>query len=134
MPAERPPADRSLERCYRTVHKDGWEILVGRTARDNDRLTFKIADRRDLWLHVAGWSGSHVVIRRPDPSREPPREVVELAAQLAAWHSKARGAGGKVEVHLCAAGEVRKRRGAPAGEVRLSRWTPIRVYVRDPGV
>ena len=74
----------------------------------------------------------HDVIRVPDGAGEPPREVVEHAARLAAWHSKARGARGKVEVHLCLAGDVRKRRGAPAGQVQLTRFSAIKVYPTEP--
>jgi predicted ribosome quality control (RQC) complex YloA/Tae2 family protein len=82
-------------------------------------------------MHVAGGiAGSHVVVRNPDKLDALPRAVLERAAELAAWHSKARGAGGKVEVHVCRAGEVSKRRGAPAGEVMLARWSRLRVYPR----
>ena len=116
---------------YRKFERDGWEIFVGKGARDNDVLTFEIADRDDLWLHVSGWSGSHVIVRVPDRAGEPPREVVEYAARLAAWHSKGRGAKGKVEVHVCRVGDVRKRRGSPAGQVELSRFTAVRIYAKE---
>lgn len=117
---------------YRTFERGGYEILVGKGARDNDRLTFEVAERQDLWLHVSGWSGSHVVIRVPDGFPEPPREVVEFAARLAAWHSKARGAKGKVEVHLCLAGDVRKPPRFAPGKVELARWTAVKVYAKEP--
>ena len=119
-------------RGYRTYQRDGWEILVGKGAKDNDHLTFAVADRDDLWLHVSGWSGSHVVVRMPDGAGEPPHEIIEHAARLAAWFSKGRGARGKVEVHVCRAGDVRKRPGAPAGQVQLTRWAPVKVYAKDP--
>ena len=45
---------------------DGMIVLVGRTARDNDVLSLKLAAPRDFWFHVAGESGSHVVVRNPD--------------------------------------------------------------------
>ena len=70
------------DRSFRTFRRQGWEILVGKGARDNDVLTFEVAERGDLWLHVAEWSGSHVVIRVPESKGEPPREVVEFAARL----------------------------------------------------
>jgi predicted ribosome quality control (RQC) complex YloA/Tae2 family protein len=126
--ARERPSPGSVARRF---ERDGWEILVGKGAADNDVLTFQVADRDDFWLHVAGWSGSHVIVRARG-ELEPPPAVLEYAATLAAWHSKARGAGGKVEVHLTRAGDVRKRRGAPAGEVTLSQWTPLRVYAREP--
>jgi predicted ribosome quality control (RQC) complex YloA/Tae2 family protein len=58
--------------------------------------------------------------------------VLERAAALAAWHSKARGARGKVEVHVCRVADVSKPRGFAPGEVRLRRWDVLRVYPRSP--
>ena len=120
----------SKGRGWRVVGVEGFEILVGEGARENDELTFRVAEPQDLWLHVSGCPGSHVVIRNPDGLPALPRPVVERAAELAAYHSKARNAGGKVEVHVCRVSDVCKRRGAPAGEVALRRWDAIRVYPR----
>jgi predicted ribosome quality control (RQC) complex YloA/Tae2 family protein len=116
---------------YRTEIVDGFEILVGKGDAGNDDLTFRIAEPGDLWFHVAGYSGSHVILRLPEGSDDPPRKVVEQAARLAAWHSKARGSGGKVEVHYCRASDVRKPRGYRAGKVQLARWNSIKVYARE---
>jgi len=71
-------------------------------------------------------------VRIPDGSEHPPREVVEDAAVLAAWHSKARGAKGKVEVHVGRARDVRKRRGMAPGKVTLTRWDVVKTYARKP--
>jgi predicted ribosome quality control (RQC) complex YloA/Tae2 family protein len=120
----------SRGRPYRTETREGFEILVGRGARENDALTFEVAEPNDLWLHVAGPAGSHVVIRNPDALEELPRSVLLRAAELAAWHSKARGSRGKVEVHLCRVSDVSKPRGFPPGQVLLRRWEPLRVYPR----
>jgi len=122
----------SKGRGYRTFDVAGWEVLVGKGADDNDDLTFRMAEPDDLWLHVAGYSGSHVVVRVGPDRPEPPAGVVERAARLAAWYSKARGSKGKVEVHVCRAGEVRKRRGMEPGKVELARWTAVKVYAREP--
>lgn len=122
----RPPPPPDVQ----TFHADGFEILVGQSARDNDRLTFSVADPQDLWLHVAGTPGSHVLIRNPT-SADVPRPVVKRAAELAAFHSKARAAGGKVPVHVCRACDVRKPRGARPGTVELRRFDEVRVYVPD---
>jgi predicted ribosome quality control (RQC) complex YloA/Tae2 family protein len=116
---------------YRTHLFEGFEILVGRSARDNDHLTFKVARPRDLWLHAHGFPGSHVVIRHPEGGGGIPRTVVERGAELAAWHSKAREARGKVAVHLCPASEVSKARGAPAGQVRLRSYDTVKVYPKE---
>lgn len=122
----------SKGRGYRSYEKHGFEILVGKGDADNDRLTFGVAEPRDLWLHVAGPAGSHVVVRNLEELDELPRAVVEHAAQLAAWHSKARGSRGKVEVHACRVADVKKPRGFAPGQVLLKRFDAIRVYVRDP--
>jgi predicted ribosome quality control (RQC) complex YloA/Tae2 family protein len=109
---------------------DGFEILVGRSARDNDRLSLREARPRDLWLHAHGFAGSHVVVRHAEGTGEVPRDVVQRAAELAAWHSKARGARGKVSVHVCRAADVGKPRGASPGQVRLKRFDTVKVYPR----
>jgi predicted ribosome quality control (RQC) complex YloA/Tae2 family protein len=120
----------SKGRPYKTVLVDGFEVLVGRGDKENDALTFGVAAPRDLWLHVAGGTaGSHVVIRLPEDVVDPPTAVVHRAAELAAWHSKARDAG-KVEVHVCRVADVSKPRGVPAGKVQIANWWRMRVYPR----
>ncbi len=124
----RPPRPPAAD--YHTFEADGYTVLVGQSARDNDRLSFNVADPQDLWLHVAGTPGSHVVVRNPDKG-EVPRAVVKRAAELAAFHSKARAAGGKVSVHVCRACDLRKPRGAKPGTVELRRYDEVKVYVPD---
>jgi predicted ribosome quality control (RQC) complex YloA/Tae2 family protein len=121
----------SKGRPYRTVVVEGFEVLIGRGAADNDHLTFDVAAPADLWLHVGGGTpGSHVVIRNPDKV-EIPDPVVEVAAAAAAWYSKARGSP-KVEVHICRAGDVSKPRGAPPGLVEISRYRKLKVSPQPP--
>ena len=116
----------SKGRPYRSFTHGGFEILVGKAATDNDHLTFQVAEPHDLWLHVAGGTpGSHVVIRNPDKGSVP-EDVTRCAAGLAAWYSKARNAA-KVEVHVCRASDVKKARGAPAGQVQIARFKSVRV-------
>ena len=103
---------------------DGMIVLVGRTARDNDVLSLKLAAPRDFWFHVAGESGSHVVVRNPNKLNALPRETKRFAAALAAGYSKARR-GGKVAVHMARAGDVSKSRGLAPGKVRLRRFTTV---------
>ena len=112
---------------YRTTIVEGHEVLVGRGDAENDELTFTLAEPEDFWLHVAGGvAGSHVVVRNPEKLAALPAPVLERAAQLAVWHSKARGRA-RVEVHVCRVADVVKRRGAPPGEVELRRWERVRV-------
>lgn len=66
----------------------GFEVVVGRNARDNDKVTFQVARSRDLWLHAQGYRGSHVVVR--SGGKDVPFDTVLFAARLAAGHSEAR--------------------------------------------
>jgi predicted ribosome quality control (RQC) complex YloA/Tae2 family protein len=121
----------SKGRAYRSFCVQDYRVLVGRGASENDQLTFKIAAPRDLWLHIGGGTpGSHVVIQNPENTGIP-REVVERAAELAAWFSKARNAG-RVEVHVCRVADISKERGAPAGRVTLKRYDRVRVVPKAP--
>ena len=70
------------------VSSDGYEILVGRGARDNDHLTFRIARPNDLWLHAGDYPGSHVIVRNPTRKEVPQRTMIE-AAQFAGKFSQA---------------------------------------------
>jgi len=123
----------SKGRRYRTVVVEGYEVLIGKGDAENDELTFALAAPGDFWLHVAGGvPGSHIVVRNPEKLDTLPRAVLERAAELAAWHSKARAAR-RVDVHLCRVADVTKPRGAPPGQVELRRWERVRVC-RDAGV
>jgi predicted ribosome quality control (RQC) complex YloA/Tae2 family protein len=99
---------------------------VGKSARDNDVLTFKLASKRDFWLHVASESGSHVIVRNPEGLERLPRGTLRYAAALAARHSKAKNAG-RVNVHVCSCRDVRKQRGAPPGQVTLREFRNVQV-------
>ena len=103
---------------------DGMIVLVGRTARDNDVLSLKLASSRDFWFHVASESGSHVVVRNPEKLSALPRETKRFAAALAAGYSKARR-GGRVAVHMARASDVSKSRGLAPGKVHLRRFTTV---------
>ena len=121
----------SKGRPYRRIIVDGFEILIGRGAQENDSLSFGVAAATDSWLHVAGGTpGSHVVIRNPERIAVP-RAVVERAASHAAWFSKAKNAAW-VEVHYCQVSDLRKPRGAPAGLVQLKRYQSVRVRPLAP--
>jgi predicted ribosome quality control (RQC) complex YloA/Tae2 family protein len=116
---------------FRTLTVEGFEVLVGKGDADNDRLTFGVAEPPDFWFHVASTPGSHVVVRNPERLTELPRTVFQAAAALAAWHSKARGSRGKVEVHACRVADISKPRGFERGKVLLRRWESVKVYAKE---
>ncbi|HEX6190305.1 MAG TPA: NFACT family protein [Pyrinomonadaceae bacterium] len=115
-PARIPGARRYLS-------SDGYEILVGRAARDNDNLTFKIAKPNDLWLHAADYPGSHVIVRNPTRKEIPHRTLIE-AAQLAAYSSQA-SKDPKVDVHYTERKFLSKPKGSAPGLVRMSKFKNI---------
>ena len=116
---------------YRHYTLDGWDIFIGKTDTQNDELSIHFAKPSDIWLHVAGHAGSHVVIRRPKNAELPPKDVLEKAAMMAVWFSKAKHTSYS-EVHYTEARFVRKRRHAPAGEVMIDRHKSIRVSPKSP--
>ena len=110
---------------------DGYEILVGRTDRDNDYLTQRVAKSSDLWFHAADYPGSHVILRNPTRQPVPHRSILE-AARLAAKFSQARELS-KVAVNYCEKKFVTKPRGFPPGQVRLASFRTITVEPGEAG-
>jgi predicted ribosome quality control (RQC) complex YloA/Tae2 family protein len=117
--------EKKIPGVRRYISSDGFEILVGRAAHDNDHLTFKVAKPNDLWLHAADYGGSHVVVRNATRKDVPHRTIIE-AAQLAAHFSQARK-DPKVDVHYTERKFVSKSKGAAAGLVRMTRFKNITV-------
>ena len=121
--------EKKVPGTRRYVSTDGFEILVGRAARDNDNLTFKVARPNDLWLHAADYSGSHVIVRNSTRKEIPHRSVIE-AAQLAAYFSQA-NKDPKVDVHYTPRKFVSKPKGVAPGLVRMSRFKNIIVAPKE---
>ncbi|MFI5401147.1 MAG: NFACT RNA binding domain-containing protein [SAR324 cluster bacterium] len=121
-------APRALER----TSSDGFRILVGRSAADNDALTFKVARGRDWWLHALGFSGSHVVVRNDAGGPLPPATLRE-AAWLAGYYSKARRQG-EVEVAYVQRKHVRRVPKGPPGQVTFAHGRTLWVNVGDAGL
>ena len=104
----------------------GYTAYVGKSAKDNDKLTFKIGKKNDLWLHVQGAQGSHVVVPALKKGIPFPRDVIVFAAQLAARHSKQKHSGiAPVIYTLCK--YVWKKKGGPPGTVHIKNEKSIMV-------
>ncbi len=110
-------------RRYRS--SDGYEVIVGRTARDNDNLTFRVARPNYLWLHAGDYPGSHVIVRNANRRELPQRTVIE-AAQLAAKFSQA-SKDSKVIIHYTLRKYLSKPKGSAPGLVRMSSFKTIAV-------
>ena len=103
-----------LSEPFRFHAEDGTEILVGKNNNQNDRLTFHIAARDDLWLHTKDIPGSHVILRTN--GNEPSEDTLLLAASLAAHFSQASGSS-NVPVDCTPCRYVKKPSGAKPGFV-----------------
>lgn len=97
---------------YLTPHHA--EIWVGRSAQDNDTLTFRVARGNDVWLHVRGRPGAHVVV--PARPQQPDLDTLLCAALLTLKHSGL-PVGEKAEVAWTRAKYVRKIAGGHPGQV-----------------
>jgi predicted ribosome quality control (RQC) complex YloA/Tae2 family protein len=118
-------------RVRRHTTADGFVVLVGRSGPENDTLTFRVASPWDFWMHAAGTSGAHVVVRNPQRLKSLPDRTLTAAAAIAAWYSGSKD-DGKVEVHYTQRKHVHKRRGMPAGQVLVRRFRSIQVAPRLP--
>lgn len=113
----------------RVVSSDGYTIYIGRSARQNEQVTFTIGAPDDLWLHARGIPGAHVIIK--SGGRAVPERTLHEAAGLAAYFSKARGEA-SVEVELSRRSLVRRVPGGPAGLVTYRSERALRVAPRPP--
>ena len=104
----------------------GLRILVGRNNRQNDRLTTKDADKRDIWLHTQKIHGSHVILCTG--GAEPDEQSLMEAASLAAYFSQAQGSA-KVPVDYTPVKFVKKPAGAKPGMVV---YTTYQTMLADP--
>ncbi|NDJ17169.1 Rqc2 family fibronectin-binding protein [Myxacorys almedinensis] len=93
----------------------GFELLIGRNNRQNDRLTFRTANDYDLWFHTQEIPGSHVLLRL-EPGAIADKKDLQFAANAAAYHSRARQSE-QVPVTYTQPKHVYKPKGAKPGTV-----------------
>ena len=93
---------------------DGFRVFVGRNNIQNDKLTFKTAGKNDMWLHTQKIHGSHVIIA--SDNREISDDAIVEAAEIAAYHSKAREAK-LVPVDYTYVKNLKKPPASPPGKV-----------------
>lgn len=108
---------------------DGYTILIGRNNIQNDKLTTKLADKTDIWLHTKNIPGSHVIIRTN--GTVPPDETILYAAGLAAFHSKAKNSS-QVPVDYVNIKFVKKPSGAKPGKVIFTNNRTVYIKPIDP--
>ena len=102
----------------------GIPILVGKNNSQNDRLTLKEADKRDIWLHVQKLHGSHVILKTA--GAEADDQSLTEAAMLAAWFSQAKDSS-QVPVDYTPVKVVKKPVGAKPGFVIYNTYNTMYV-------
>ncbi len=105
----------------------GRTVLVGQNNRQNDYITFKLAARRDTWLHIREVPGSHVILK--DAPYPPPDEDLEEAALLAAYYSRARESSAAAVDYT----QVRHVRRGPGGKPGFVLYDNFRTITVNPG-
>lgn len=78
------------------ISSDGFHMYVGKNNYQNEELTFKFANGKDMWFHAKDMAGSHVIVKL-ETADELPDRTYEEAGRLAAYYSKGRQAP-KVEI------------------------------------
>ncbi|MBP0979397.1 MAG: DUF814 domain-containing protein, partial [Oscillospiraceae bacterium] len=113
---------KPLEMILKFKSKDGFDILVGNNNINNDWLTFKHAQKNDIWLHAQKIPGAHVIIK--SDGRKILESTILEAAKLAAKNSKAKDSSG-VLVDYTLVKNVRKYKGAKPGMVLYDNFRTI---------
>lgn len=128
-PTSKKRRDRALPLGRPIRSADGFEILIGRSARQNERVTFELGAGGDVWLHARGLPGAHVIVKTR--GREVPERTLREAAAYAAYYSQARG-GTSVAVDYTLQRHVRRLKGAPPGLVTYTGEKTIHVRAAPP--
>jgi predicted ribosome quality control (RQC) complex YloA/Tae2 family protein len=109
----------------------GFQVWAGKSGENNDLLTTRYTAKNDLWFHVRGAGGSHVVLKIGTGKGEVSKRGIEEAAAIAAYYSKMKNSK-IVPVTMCEGKFVRKPKGAPAGTVAVEREKTVFVEPRLP--
>lgn len=94
---------------------DGWQIIVGRDANENDDLLRHTVKGADMWLHVRDYHGGYVFIKNR-PGKTVPLEILLAAGNLAVYFSKARK-NGSADLYYTQVKHLRRAKNAPKGTV-----------------
>lgn len=108
-----------------------YKVLIGKNNIQNDKLTFHIASKNDIWFHVKNAPGSHTILRLNNiPINNVSYETLNLVASLAAYHSKLKNSP-KVEVDYTQVKNVKKIPGAKPGMVIYDNYKTLYVEPND---
>lgn len=94
---------------------DGWTILVGRNASENDELLRHNVKGNDMWLHTRDYAGGYVFIKAKN-GKSFPLEILLYAGNLAVYHSKARK-NGQADLYYTQVKYLKRAKNGPKGLV-----------------
>ena len=114
--------DRTLE-LYK-INIDGFTIYIGKNNKQNDYITFKMSDKNDLWFHVQGFHGSHVLLKTNGKEIDDNNPIILKCAKLASLYSKASNEN-KVAVDYTLTKNIKKPKGAKPGFVVFNTYKTI---------
>lgn len=115
---------------FKRLELEGFEVLIGKSAKANDQMLRYYSWKDDLWLHAKDVSGSHVIIKYKS-GQTIPKSIIERAAELAAFYSKNKNES-LAPVMYTPCKYVRKVKGSPAGAVMVDKEKVIMVTPKGP--
>lgn len=115
---------------FKKFEVEGFDVLVGKSAKANDEMLRRFAWKEDLWLHAKDVSGSHVLIKFRSGNNFP-KTVIERAAELAAYYSKHKNER-LAPVIYTPSKFVRKVKGSAPGSVMVNKESVIMVSPKGP--
>lgn len=108
---------------------DGYTVFVGRNNKQNDYLTFKVANKEDLWFHTENIHGSHVILKL-NQNKEITDDIISKVASIAAYYSKGRNSS-KVNVQYTKVKNIKKPKNAKPGFVIFNHYKTIIVEPKE---
>ncbi|SKA00704.1 Rqc2 family fibronectin-binding protein [Anaerorhabdus furcosa] len=110
----------TLPKIKKITLANGIQISYGKNNLQNEALTFKIANKNDMWFHTKDFHGAHVVVHATDLDED----TLRTAAMLASYYSKGRESS-SVPVNYCQVKNLKKIPGAKPGMASLSTYKTI---------
>lgn len=108
---------------------EDWEVYIGRKAKENDYISTKLGKAQDWWFHSRIYHGAHVLLRNYK-KKDPPAELLEICASLAAWYSQAKFSV-NVPIDYTQVRYLRKPKGSPAGYITYTNFKSIFANPKD---
>lgn len=103
---------------------DGFTVYVGKNNKQNDYITFKLSDKNDLWFHVQGFHGSHILLKTNGKEIDENNPILLKCAKLATLHSKA-NTENKAPVDYTLIKNIKKPKGSKPGFVVFANYKTI---------